>query len=52
MLVLPDMLGLNEGFAPKFLRRFATLGRDARAAVAAYAEAVRAGDYPTDEHSF
>jgi 3-methyl-2-oxobutanoate hydroxymethyltransferase len=52
VLVLPDMLGLNEAFEPRFLRRFGRLGEAARAAVAAYAEAVRAGEYPADEHSF
>jgi 3-methyl-2-oxobutanoate hydroxymethyltransferase len=52
VLVLPDMLGLNEGFQPRFLRRLGELGEAARAAVAAYAAAVRAGDYPADEHSF
>src|SRR5512138_1014326 len=30
VLVLPDMLGLNEQFQPKFLRRFAELGAAAR----------------------
>lgn len=52
VLVLPDMLGLNDGFRPKFLRRFAELGADARQAIADYASAVRSGDYPADEHSF
>ena len=52
VLVLPDMLGLNEGFRPRFLRRFAELGPAARAAVGDYAAAVRAGQYPGAEHSF
>ena len=52
VLVLPDMLGLNPGFSPRFLRRFAELGQDAARGVREYAEAVRAGSYPAVEHSF
>lgn len=52
VLVLADLLGLTEGFAPKFLRRYATLGDTARDAIKAYAQDVRAGAYPTDAHSF
>jgi 3-methyl-2-oxobutanoate hydroxymethyltransferase len=52
ILVLPDMLGLNEGFKPRFLRRFAELGAAARAGIDAYAAAVRDGTYPDAEHSF
>jgi 3-methyl-2-oxobutanoate hydroxymethyltransferase len=52
VLVLHDMLGLNEQFAPKFLKHYATLADDVRAAVRAYADDVRAGRYPGPEHSF
>jgi 3-methyl-2-oxobutanoate hydroxymethyltransferase len=52
VLVLPDMLGLNEGFQPRFLRRFAELGEAVRQGVRAYAESVRDGSYPDQEHSF
>ncbi|HEX2220540.1 MAG TPA: 3-methyl-2-oxobutanoate hydroxymethyltransferase [Gemmatimonadales bacterium] len=52
VLVLHDMLGLNEGFSPKFLRRYAELGGAVRDAVRAYAEDVRRGKYPAREHSF
>ena len=52
VLVLHDMLGLNEGFSPKFLRRFAELGSAVRDAVQAYATEVRGGRYPGKEHSF
>jgi 3-methyl-2-oxobutanoate hydroxymethyltransferase len=52
VLVLPDVLGLNEGFRPRFLRTFASLADAARAGIAAYAEAVRSGEYPDAEHSF
>jgi 3-methyl-2-oxobutanoate hydroxymethyltransferase len=52
VLVLHDMLGLNEGFSPKFLRRYAELGVAVREAVRAYAADVRGGSYPAKEHSF
>jgi 3-methyl-2-oxobutanoate hydroxymethyltransferase len=52
VLVLPDMLGLNEGFSPKFLRRFGSLGEAARNGVGAYVKAVRNGEFPGPEHSF
>jgi 3-methyl-2-oxobutanoate hydroxymethyltransferase len=52
VLVLHDMLGLNDGFAPRFLRRFADLAGATRAGLADYAAAVRAGEYPAPEHSF
>jgi 3-methyl-2-oxobutanoate hydroxymethyltransferase len=52
VLVLPDALGLNEDFNPRFLRRFAELGQSARDGVRAYADAVRSGTYPAAEHSF
>jgi 3-methyl-2-oxobutanoate hydroxymethyltransferase len=52
VLVLPDMLGLNEGFQPRFLRRFADLAGAARAGIAEYVAAVRSGEYPGPEHGF
>jgi 3-methyl-2-oxobutanoate hydroxymethyltransferase len=52
VLVLHDMLGLNQGFNPKFLKRYADLAETVKAAVRAYAGEVRAGTYPGKEHSF
>lgn len=52
ILVLPDLLGLNDGFQPRFLRRFAELAAAARDGVAEYAAAVRGGEFPGPEHSF
>jgi len=52
VLVLHDMLGLNEQFKVKFLKRYANLAEDVRTAVSAYADDVRAGRYPDAEHSF
>jgi 3-methyl-2-oxobutanoate hydroxymethyltransferase len=51
VLVLHDMLGLNDAFSPKFLKRFAELGEAVRGAAREFAEEVRAGDYPGREHS-
>jgi len=52
VLVLPDMLGLNEGFEPKFLKHFAHLADAVRDAVRQYGTEVRDGTYPGPEHSF
>lgn len=52
VLVLYDALGLNPGFQPKFLKRFAQLHDVALDGVRQYADEVRAGTYPGPEHSF
>lgn len=52
VLVLYDMLGLNDGFKPKFLRRFAQLADDTRTGIQTFVDAVRDGSYPAAEHSF
>jgi 3-methyl-2-oxobutanoate hydroxymethyltransferase len=52
VLVLYDMLGLNEAFNPKFLKRFADVGSAVRAAVSGFSMEVREGRYPGPEHSF
>ncbi|HYN81062.1 MAG TPA: 3-methyl-2-oxobutanoate hydroxymethyltransferase [Gemmatimonadaceae bacterium] len=51
VLVLPDLLGLNDGFEPKFLKRYANLAETSREAVAKYADEVRSQVYPDAEHS-
>jgi 3-methyl-2-oxobutanoate hydroxymethyltransferase len=52
VLVLYDALGLNAGFKPRFLKRFAELEQVARDGVRAYAREVRDGSYPGPEHAF
>jgi 3-methyl-2-oxobutanoate hydroxymethyltransferase len=52
VLVLHDMLGLNESFKPKFLKRYAELAAEVRRAAAAFAADVRGGSYPDRDHSF
>ena len=52
VLVLYDLLGLNDRFKPKFLRRYAEMAGDVRRAVEQFTGDVRAGRYPDAEHSF
>ena len=52
VLVLQDLLGLNDGFTPKFLKRYAHMADDVRAAVRRFGDDVRAGAYPEAAHSF
>ena len=52
VLVLHDLLGLNERFAPRFLKRYAELGEEVRGAVERYAQEVRKGKFPGPEHVY
>ena len=52
VLVVDDMLGLFTEFRPKFVKRYAELGKLADEAIAAYAADVRARAFPAAEHSF
>lgn len=52
VLVLYDLLGLFDEFAPKFLRPYAHLKADALQALRRYKEEVEQGKYPTDSESY
>lgn len=52
VLVLHDMLGLNDRFSPRFLKRYGDLAGQVTQAVAHFAADVRSGAYPDDAHSF
>jgi len=52
VLVVHDMLGLNDRFAAKFVKRYATMAEDVREAARLFAAEVREGRYPGPEHSF
>jgi 3-methyl-2-oxobutanoate hydroxymethyltransferase len=52
VLVLHDMLGLNDRFTAKFVKKYAALAEDVREAVGLFAAEVREGRYPGPEHSF
>jgi 3-methyl-2-oxobutanoate hydroxymethyltransferase len=52
VLVYHDLLGMEERIAPRFVRRYAELGRAAREAIAAFAADVRAGRFPSAAESY
>jgi 3-methyl-2-oxobutanoate hydroxymethyltransferase len=52
VLVLHDMLGLTEGYLPKFVKRFAELGSTAEEGIRTYAHEVREGSFPKDSESY
>ncbi len=52
VLVLPDLLGLNGDFAPRFLKRYAELGAAAEDAVRRFIAETRDGSFPDEKHSY
>jgi 3-methyl-2-oxobutanoate hydroxymethyltransferase len=52
VLVVNDLLGLDDAFVPKFVKRFGELGASVKGAVAAYVGEVKARTFPDDAHSF
>src|SRR5207248_5457706 len=52
VLVYHDLLGLTEGRAPRFVKRYANLAEEIRQALTTYAEEVRSGAYPAEEHTY
>ena len=52
VLVLPDMLGLNDRFSAKFVKKYADLAGQVRDAVTRFSGDVRSGKYPDADHSF
>ena len=52
VLVYHDLLGLTEGHLPRFVKRYASLSREIRDALEAYAADVRTGAFPGEEHTY
>ena len=52
VLVIHDILGLCEKYSPKFVKRYVDLAPLISGAVKQYVDEVRAGEFPTEEHSF
>jgi 3-methyl-2-oxobutanoate hydroxymethyltransferase len=52
VLVMQDLLGLDDKFKPRFVKRYAELAETVRAAFRAYAGEVRGRTFPGEAHSF
>ena len=52
VLVMHDMLGINQGFSPRFLRRYANLAEVMTDAVGRYISDVKSGDFPNESESY
>jgi 3-methyl-2-oxobutanoate hydroxymethyltransferase len=52
VLVWHDLLGLYEGKAPRFVKRYADLAEQAKHALEAYVEDVREGRFPEEQHTY
>jgi 3-methyl-2-oxobutanoate hydroxymethyltransferase len=52
VMVMHDLLGLEPAWKPRFVRRYAEMGKAAGEAFSAYAADVRAGRFPGPQESF
>ena len=52
VLVVNDLLGVDDSFKPRFVKRYADLGGSIAGAVGAYVNDVRTSAFPAEEHSF
>jgi 3-methyl-2-oxobutanoate hydroxymethyltransferase len=52
VLVWHDLLGLYEGRSPRFVKRYAQVGEEIKRALERYAEEVRTGRFPEEQHTY
>lgn len=52
VLVIHDMLGINQDFSPRFLRRYHNLFAEMKGAVGNYIDDVKTGDFPNEKESY
>ena len=52
VLVVADMLGMTDGFRPRFLRRYADLHTVMKGAIGQYVEDVKSGDFPNENEQY
>jgi len=52
VLVINDLLGMDESFKPKHVKKYADLSKTIKNAVSKFKEEVLEGKFPDDEHTF
>jgi 3-methyl-2-oxobutanoate hydroxymethyltransferase len=52
VLVVNDMLGLTEGFNPKFVRKYLNLNEEISGAVKNYVQDIKSGNFPNESESY
>ena len=52
VLVINDMLGFDENFKPKYVKRYANLNKVILNAVIEFMDEVSSGKYPDEEHTY
>ncbi|WP_321437443.1 3-methyl-2-oxobutanoate hydroxymethyltransferase [uncultured Bacteroides sp.] len=52
VLVIQDMLGMSQGFSPKFLRRYADLHTVMTEAIGQYVTDVKSSDFPNEKEQY
>ena len=52
VLVVTDMLGMTNGFSPRFLRRYANLYEVMTNAIGQYVEDVKSSDFPNEKEQY
>ena len=52
VLVAHDMLGINNDFSPRFLRRYANLAEIMANAFSSYVQDVKSGSFPSEDEQY
>jgi len=52
VLVIHDLLGMSDGFKPKFVKNYANLSKDITSAIESFKKEVKENKFPSREYSF
>lgn len=52
VLVINDMIGLSDGFIPKFVKQYSIINEDIKNGVSEYIREVKSMEFPKKEHTF